>query len=144
MYWGGGNPFHPPSESARDCAARWAAWTPWWLHDHVLDSDGPHADIVVPSTTAFEREDFSGSRNDPLLVAMRALTAPYADARDDYTTSPNWRSVWDSVSSSPKAAPRASGWPICTRYGRRKSDFAVSRFDQFWADGFVRYRSRMA
>ena len=45
-----------------------------------------YADIVVPSTTAFERDDYSGSRNDPLLMAMPKMAEPYAQSRDDYTT----------------------------------------------------------
>lgn len=45
-----------------------------------------HADIAVPPTTFAERDDFSGSRNDPALMAMLRLTEPHGQSRDDYTT----------------------------------------------------------
>ena len=56
------------------------------MHDPYWTAMAKHADIVVPSTTAYERDDYSGSRNDPMLMAMPALVEPYAQARDDYTT----------------------------------------------------------
>ena len=31
-----------------------------------------------------EREDIGGNPNDPLLVAMHAVTKPHGEARDDY------------------------------------------------------------
>ena len=56
------------------------------VHDPYWTAMAKHADIVVPSTTAFERDDYSGSRNDPTFMAMPKLTEPYAKSRDDYTT----------------------------------------------------------
>lgn len=45
-----------------------------------------HADIVVPTTTSFERDDFAASKTNPTLIAMPAMVPPYANARDDYHT----------------------------------------------------------
>ena len=68
------------------CGGRWPGSTPSWCTTRTGRAMAKHADIVVPSTTAYERDDFSGSRNDPLLMAMPALTEPYAQSRNDYQT----------------------------------------------------------
>ena len=85
VYWAGGNPFHHHQNIPRLRRAL-ARVDTVVVHDPYWTAMAKHADIVVPSTTAFERDDYSGSRNDPLLVAMPALTEPYAQSRDDYTT----------------------------------------------------------
>ena len=85
VYWAGGNPFHHHQNLPRLRRALGRVDTVV-VHDPYWTPMARHADIVVPSTTAFERDDFSGSRNDPLLMAMPALAAPYAQSRDDYTT----------------------------------------------------------
>ncbi|SLI80214.1 putative biotin sulfoxide reductase BisC [Mycobacteroides abscessus subsp. abscessus] len=85
VYWAGGNPFHHHQNLPRLRRALSRVDTVV-VHDPVWTAMAKHADIVVPSTTSLERDDFSGSRNDPLLVAMKAFAPPYANSRDDYTT----------------------------------------------------------
>ncbi len=93
-----------------------------------------HADIVVPSTTAFERDDYSGSRNDPLLMAMPALTEPYAQSRDDYRPSPRWRDRlgFGEQFTEGRTARRVAGHMY--EKWSAELDFAVPTFDEFWAD----------
>ena len=85
VYWAGGNPFHHHQNIPR---LRRALARPDTIvvHDPYWTAMAKHADIVVPSTTAYERDDYSGSRNDPVLMAMPALAEPYAESRDDYAT----------------------------------------------------------
>jgi len=85
VYWAGGNPFHHHQQIPR---LRRALARPDTIvvHDPYWTPMARHADIVIASTTSLEREDFSGSRNDPLLVAMHQAVPPYADAQDDYAT----------------------------------------------------------
>jgi biotin/methionine sulfoxide reductase len=85
VYWAGGNPFHHHQNIPR---LRRALARPDTIvvHDPYWTAMAKHADIVVPSTTSYERDDYSGSRNDPVLMAMPALAEPYAGSRDDYTT----------------------------------------------------------
>ena len=85
VYWAGGNPFHHHQNIPRLRRALGRVDT-IVVHDPYWTAMAKHADIVVPSTTAFERDDYSGSRNDPLLMAMPKLAEPYAQSRDDYTT----------------------------------------------------------
>ncbi len=99
-----------------------------------------HADIVVPSTTAYEREDYSGgSRNDPLLVAMRALTEPYAASRDDYDTFAALAERLGGVGDQFTQGRTARQW-LQHMYEKWAAglDFAAPTFDQFWADGQLR------
>ena len=43
-----------------------------------------HADIVLPVTTRFERDDLACTPRDDHLVAMHRLVDPVGEARDDY------------------------------------------------------------
>ncbi|MBW3085459.1 Dimethyl sulfoxide/trimethylamine N-oxide reductase [Austwickia sp. TVS 96-490-7B] len=85
VHWAGGNPFHHHQNLNR---LRRALARPDTVivHDPYWTAMARHADIVIPSTTAAERDDFTGSRNGALLVAMHAATARHADSRDDYDT----------------------------------------------------------
>ncbi len=72
VYWAGGNPFHHHQNLPRLRRAL-ARVDTVVVHDPYWTAMAKHADIVLPSTTSFERDDYSGSRNDPLLVAMPAM-----------------------------------------------------------------------
>jgi len=82
---GGGNPFHHHQNIPRLRRALGRVDT-IVVHDPYWTAMAKHADVVVPSTTAYERDDYSGSRNDPLLMAMPRLAEPYAQSHCDYTT----------------------------------------------------------
>ena len=136
VYWAGGNPFHHHQNLPRLRRAL-ARVDTVVVHDPYWTAMAKHADIVVPSTTAYERDDFSGSRNDPLLTAMPALTAPYAQSRNDYQTF--------------AALAHHLGFGDAFTEGRTERewlehiydkwaaglDFAVPSFAGFWADGQV-------
>ncbi len=85
VYWAGGNPFHHHQDLNR---LRRALARPDTVvvHDPYWTPMARHADIVIPSTTAAERDDLAGSRHGAALVAMRAAVPPHAQARDDYDT----------------------------------------------------------
>ena len=85
VYWAGGNPFHHQQDLNK---LRQAMGRPDTIvvHDPYWTPMARHADIVIPSTTAAERDDLTGSRNGALLVAMAAAVPRHADGRDDYDT----------------------------------------------------------
>jgi len=85
VYWAGGNPFHHHQDLNR---LRRAMARPDTIvvHDPYWTPMARHADIVIPSTTAAERDDLTGSRNGALLVAMHAAVPRHAQSRDDYDT----------------------------------------------------------
>ena len=84
IYWCGGNPFHHHQDLNRLSKA----WTkpetivvhePWWT------ATARRADIVLPATTPFEREDIGRAASDSYLFYMPKLIEPIGEARDDYT-----------------------------------------------------------
>lgn len=137
VYWAGGNPFHHHQNIPR---LRRALARPDTIvvHDPYWTAMAKHADIVVPSTTAYEREDYSGSRNDPMLTAMPALTEPYAQSRDDYTTFAELAQRF-GVADQFTEGRTAREW-LVHLYDKWAAgvDFAAPSFDQFWADGQLR------
>ncbi|MCX2932196.1 molybdopterin-dependent oxidoreductase [Mycobacterium sp. CVI_P3] len=137
VYWAGGNPFHHHQNLTRLRHAL-ARVDTVVVHDPYWTPMARHADIVVPSTTAFERDDYSGSRNDPLLVAMPALAPRYAQSRDDYTT---FAALAERLGFGEQFTEgrTARQW-LVHMYEKWSAeiDFAVPDFDQFWSDGFLR------
>ena len=85
VYWAGGNPFHH-QQDLNKLRRAFARPDTIVVHDPYWTPMARHADIVIPSTTAAERDDLTGSRNGALLVAMRAAAQRHADSRDDYDT----------------------------------------------------------
>jgi biotin/methionine sulfoxide reductase len=137
VYWAGGNPFHHHQNIPRLRRAL-ARVDTVVVHDPYWTAMAKHADIVVPSTTAYEREDYSGSRNDPLLVAMPRLAEPYAQSRDDYTT---FAALATALGFGERFTEgrTARQW-LVHMYEKWSAglDFEVPAFDEFWAAGQLR------
>lgn len=134
VYWAGGNPFHHHQNIGRLRRAL-ARVDTVVVHDPYWTAMAKHADIVVPSTTAYEREDYSGSRNDPLLVAMPQLAEPYEQSRDDYTT---FAALATALGFGERFTEgrTARQW-LVHMYEKWAAglDFEVPGFDEFWAAG---------
>lgn len=83
VYWAGGNPFHHHQDLGRMLQA-------WQRPDTILCNEwcwtaqAKHADIVLPCSTALEREDISLTSQDGFIVHMPAHAAPPGEARSDY------------------------------------------------------------
>lgn len=137
VYWSGGNPFHHHQNIPR---LRRALARPDTIvvHDPYWTAMAKHADIVVPSTTAYEREDYSGSRNDPMLTAMPALAEPYAQSRDDYTTFAELAQRFGVAEQFTEGRTARQWLEHLYEKWSAGADFAAPSFDQFWADGQLR------
>lgn len=137
VYWAGGNPFHHHQNIPRFRRAL-ARVDTVVVHDPYWTAMARHADIVVPSTTAFERDDYSGSRNDPVLMAMPRLVEPYAESRDDYTT---FAALADRLGFKEAFTEGRSArqW-LAHMYEKWSAelDFTVPTFDEFWRHGSLR------
>jgi len=83
VYWCGGNPFHHHQDPGRLRAA-WRRVPTVVVHEPYWTPSARHADIVLPATVTLERDDIGASRTDPFLTAMKASSAPYEQARDDF------------------------------------------------------------
>jgi biotin/methionine sulfoxide reductase len=137
VYWAGGNPFHHHQNLPRLRRALGRVDTVV-VHDPYWTAMAKHADVVVPSTTPFERDDYSGSRNDPLLVAMPAMAEPYAQSRDDYTT---FTALAHRLGVGEQFTEgRTAGQWLRHMYEKWSAqlDFEVPSFDEFWAAGSLR------
>jgi biotin/methionine sulfoxide reductase len=83
VYWCGGNPFHHHQDLNRLGQAFAQPETiivhePWWT------ATAKRADIVLPATTPYEREDIGRAEGDSYLFHMPKMIEPVDEARDDY------------------------------------------------------------
>ena len=137
VYWAGGNPFHHHQNLPRLRRALSRVDT-IVVHDPYWTAMAKNADIVVPSTTSFERDDYSGSRNDPLLMAMPAMAPPFAQSRDDYQT---FAALADRLGFGDAFTEGRSPRQWLSHMYERWAltlDFSVPTFEQFWARGKLR------
>jgi biotin/methionine sulfoxide reductase len=83
VYWCGGNPFHHHQDLRRLGQAFNQPETiivhePWWT------ATARRADIVLPATTPYEREDIGRAQGDSYLFHMPKMIEAVGEARDDY------------------------------------------------------------
>ncbi|MFT5113115.1 MAG: biotin/methionine sulfoxide reductase [Parasphingorhabdus sp.] len=83
VYWCGGNPFHHHQDLNRLHAAFQKPETiivhePWWT------ATAQRADIVLPATSPYEREDIGRAMGDSYLFHMPKLISPVEEARNDF------------------------------------------------------------
>ncbi|MEM7022925.1 MAG: molybdopterin-dependent oxidoreductase [Pseudomonadota bacterium] len=83
VYWAGGNPFHHHQDLNRLRQA-WARPETIIVNDPFWTATARHADIVFPTTTALEREDFSWGTSELSGSPMHQALEPYEQAKDDY------------------------------------------------------------
>ncbi|BEP68417.1 MULTISPECIES: molybdopterin-dependent oxidoreductase [unclassified Variovorax] len=139
IYWAGGNPFHHHQDLNRLRKA-WAVPEtiivnePWWT------ATAKHADIVFPTTVAYERNDIVGTSSDPFVIASAAHAKPHADARNDYE-------VFSELATRLGCLEEFTGgkteedW-LRSFYAQIKEQgdeqgLKLPTFDEFWAKGMV-------
>ena len=83
VYWTGGNPFHHHQDLRRFDEA-WQRPETVVVHEPYWTATARRADIVLPVTTALEREDIGGAPIDDHLVAMQPVIDRVGDSRDDF------------------------------------------------------------
>jgi biotin/methionine sulfoxide reductase len=83
VYWAGGNPFHHHQDLNRMRRA-WQRPETIVVHETHWTPTARHADIVLPATTALERNDIGGASRDRYIIAMQRAVDPQHQARDDF------------------------------------------------------------
>lgn len=83
VYWAGGNPFHHHQDLNR-LEDAWRRPETIIVHDHSWTATARRADIVLPSTSALERDDMMINSRDKALIYMSAALPPFAQSRDDH------------------------------------------------------------
>lgn len=83
VYWVGGNPFHHHQDLNRLVRALKVPET-IVVHETYWTAMAKHADIVLPATTTFERNDLGAATRDSFLIAARKTIGRVGEARDDH------------------------------------------------------------
>ncbi|MEI2386895.1 trimethylamine-N-oxide reductase TorA [Breoghania sp. JC706] len=85
IYWVGGNPFAHHQDRNRMVKA-WKKVETFIVHDFQWTATARHADIVLPATTSYERNDVEqiGSYSNQGIVAMKKIVDPIGEARSDF------------------------------------------------------------
>ena len=84
VYWAGGNIFHHHQDLNRLLQA-WKRPETIIVHEQYWTAQAKYADIVLPATTALERNDIGSSASDRFMIAMQQAIEPVGESRDDYS-----------------------------------------------------------
>jgi len=139
IHWAGGNPFHHHQQLSRLRQA-WARPQTVIVQDICWTATARHADIVLPVTTALERNDIGGSSRDRYVLAMHQAIAPLHRARSDFDI---FAELADRLgyraAFTEQRAERdwiASIYARC-RDAQARAGIDMPDFDQFWRIGYV-------
>jgi len=83
VYWAGGNPFHHHQDLSR-LADAWQRPQTVIVNEMFWTSTAKHADIVLPVTSPFERNDIGCARGEDYIVAMHKLIEPVGESQSDF------------------------------------------------------------
>ncbi|MHC8380188.1 molybdopterin guanine dinucleotide-containing S/N-oxide reductase [Pseudomonas sp. LB3P14] len=84
VYWAGGNIFHHHQDLNRLLDA-WKRPETIVVHEQFWTAQAKYSDIVLPATTALERNDIGSSASDRFMIAMQQAIEPVGESRDDYS-----------------------------------------------------------
>ncbi|WP_257829677.1 trimethylamine-N-oxide reductase TorA [Burkholderia glumae] len=85
VYWAGGNPF-AHHQDRNEMVQAWKKVETFVVHDFQWTASARHADIVLPVTTSYERNDIEQVGDFALshIVPMKKVIEPLYEARSDY------------------------------------------------------------
>lgn len=140
IYWAGGNPFHHHQDLNRLLEA-WQKPETIIVNEIWWTATARHADIVLPATTALERNDIGGSSRDRYILAMHQAISPLYQARDDFQ-------IFSELSKRLGYQQRFTdglsekGWirkiyADCV-HQHDAAGIALPDFKEFWDKGYVR------
>ena len=84
-YWAGGNPFSH-QQDRNEMLRAWRELDTFVVHDVQWTASARHADIVLPATTSYERNDIEQVGDYALshIVPMKKVVDPVFEARSDF------------------------------------------------------------
>lgn len=141
VYWAGGNPFHHHQDLARLRRA-WRRPETIVVHEQFWTPSARHADIVLPATTALERDDIGFATREGHMIAMRKAVEPPGEARDDHA-------IFAAIAAALGAGEAftegldAQGW-LRRLYGESVGRAATAGielpdFETFWERGILAF-----
>lgn len=141
IYWVGGNPFHHHQDLGK-LLRGWQQPDTVVVHDAWWTPIARQADIVLPCTTALERDDLSSAvlLSDRYIVANRAAIAPIGQARPEFDIFAALAER-NSVGAAFTEGRDAAGWLRHVyeeaRTGAVRMQVRLPDFDSFWQTGQV-------
>lgn len=139
IYWAGGNPFHHHQDLNRLRRA-WQRPEAVIVHESWWNPLARHADIVLPVTTALERDDIAASARDRFVAASHRVADPAGAARDDYDIFAGLAARLGAAETFTEGRS-AEDW-LRQMYGQARqraaaADLTLPDFDSFWQQGLV-------
>ncbi|RHZ90811.1 Asp-tRNA(Asn)/Glu-tRNA(Gln) amidotransferase GatCAB subunit C [Cereibacter sphaeroides] len=146
IYWAGGNPYHHHQDLNR-LETAWQKPETIVIHEPFWTASAKRADIVLPVTTAMERNDLGYSSQEGFLVAMRQIRPPFAEARNDYDIFLGLAERLGLAEAFGEGRDEM-GW-LRHLYGQMRGRWAekgvaIPEFDTFWEQGLVDLSSEAA
>lgn len=139
VYWAGGNIFHHHQDINRLLSA-WQRPETVVVHEQFWTAQAKHADIVLPATTALERDDIGSAASDRFMIAMHQAIEPVGEARDDYAIFAELSRRLGCESVFTEGRDAGQWLRLLYEESRpRARNFAIElpEFEQFWHDGLI-------
>lgn len=137
VYWAGGNIFHHHQDLNRLLEA-WQKPQTIVVHEQYWTAQAKYADIVLPATTALERNDIGSAASDRFMIAMQQVIDPVGESRDDYAILADLAQRL-GVEQAFTEGRDADAWlrNIYEESRGRASEFDIELpdYEQFWRDG---------
>ena len=83
IYWAGGNPFHHHQDLNRLVKA-WQLPKTIIVNEIWWNAQARHADIILPATTALERNDIMLNPRDPTIIANKKTIPNIGQSKSDF------------------------------------------------------------
>ncbi|MFP1484472.1 molybdopterin-dependent oxidoreductase [Escherichia coli] len=120
IWWAGGANFTHHQDTNRLIRA-------WQKPELVVISEcfwtaaAKHADIVLPATTSFERNDLTmtGDYSNQHLVPMKQVVPPRYEARNDFDVFAELSEHWEAMRGLRKEKVSCNGWKRFITYRQR-------------------------
>ena len=140
IYWAGGNPFHHHQDLNRLLAAWQTKPETIVVHEQYWTPTAKLADIVLPATTALEREDIGYATRERYMIAMRQLIDPVGEARDDYAIFADLAQRLDAHEAFTEGRDARAWLTLMYEQSRQRAAQAgveLPPFNTFWAQGLL-------
>ncbi len=135
VYWAGGNPYHHHQNLNR-LAEAWQCPDTVVVNDSVWTGTARFADIVLPTTLPFERDDVAACSRDNWIVASRQVLPPPCGVRTDHEI---FTMLADRLGFADRFTEgrSASEWIERLYEGYRKAQPELPAFADFWTLGYA-------
>ncbi len=142
-YWTGGNPFAHHQDRNRMVKA-WQKFETVVVQDFQWTATARHADIVLPATTSYERNDIEqyGDYSLKAIIAMKQVVEPVFEARNDYDIfaeiSDRLGKKQDFTEGNSEMDWIRKFYEDALKQGQAKN-LDMPDFDAFWEQGYVEF-----